>query len=157
MISATRPQPTVVRFARGNLRGKPAPIDEPQPTADLKMPEGMSKAAQECWKFLAEPLREARMAAEPDSLALSMFCEAYATYKKATKKISKPNGLVIHRDGLPQVSPHFKVANEAMMMMYRFMVEFGMTPSARTRLKKVDAHIPQKKKSRLQAVLNAEG
>ena len=66
---------------------------------------------------------------------LTMIASSYATWVEAEKAQLEHGLLVKGRDGAPAVNPFRKVANEAYDRTRQLLVEFGMTPSSRTRVK----------------------
>jgi len=88
------------------------------------------------------------MTASCDRTALELYCQAYADWRSA---IAKLKSAVIYKGpkGLPVVSPYFAIAQKAQAAMLRLLVEFGMTPSSRTRI-----HAPAQPANQLQEFLD---
>jgi P27 family predicted phage terminase small subunit len=66
-----------------------------------------------------------------------MYCEAFATWTGATKKMQKNGPVVRKRIGRTSSmvqSPYFMVQKHAFDQMRHMATEFGMTPSSRTRI-----------------------
>ena len=70
-----------------------------------------------------------------DRTALAMYCQAYGRWKKAEEEI-KVDGEVITvgRYSHPQQSPWLAVSNTAWAQMVKSLAQFGLSPSARTRI-----------------------
>ena len=73
--------------------------------------------------------------------ALAGYCQAYGRWidaEKNIKKLQKRDGkdamLINTPKGYVMINPYISVANKSMELMYKFMVEFGLTPSSRTRI-----------------------
>jgi len=98
------------------------------------MPDDMSAGAIKQWDKVSKQLKEARIITNIDVDALSMYCEAYATWIDANKAIQKHGVVVKNKSGFPVQSPYFLVANKAFDQMRAMLTEFGMTPSSRTRV-----------------------
>src|SRR3990167_8806897 len=47
--------------------------------------------------------------------------------------------VIIDRSGKLVASPYLRISNEAMVLMGRFLIEFGMTPASRTRIPREQA------------------
>jgi P27 family predicted phage terminase small subunit len=105
----------------------PAPLVDPDP------PAWLAKAAKAEWRRLAPMLTRLGILTETDAAALAAYCEAWVTWQTATRSMRK-DGLVIARDDGMAMSPYVKIAHDAMTQMRSFLVEFGMTPSARARI-----------------------
>ena len=77
-----------------------------------------------------------------DRAALAAYCQAYARWAQAERSIAKmaerdllTGGLMIKTsNGNAIQNPLVGTANQAMAAMMRFATEFGMTPSARSRI-----------------------
>lgn len=70
-----------------------------------------------------------------DRAALSAYCAAWSRWISAEENVQR-FGAVIRspKTGFPIQNPHVGVANTALQIMHRFLIEFGMTPSSRARL-----------------------
>jgi len=66
-----------------------------------------------------------------DNAALGMYCESYAKYVDANKKIHKLGTIIKAPSGYPIPSPYLSIACKAFEEMRKMLVEFGMTPSSR--------------------------
>jgi P27 family predicted phage terminase small subunit len=137
-VRGRKPTPTALHLLRGNPGKRRRNLREPAPppvAADLPPPDWLHADAQHEWRRLAPMLGRLGVLTETDVDALAAYCEAWVTWKSATQKL-RQFGLVIKtRDGDPPVvSPYVKIAHHAMAQMRSFLVEFGMTPSARARV-----------------------
>lgn len=131
--------PTAIHMLRGNPGKRKLNTAEPQPARlmNLDAPTWLDPAAQDEWRRLAPLLSRLGVLTETDADALAAYCEAWVTWKEATAKV-RQFGMVIKRTKaggeVPVISPYVKVAHNAMAQMRTFLVEFGMTPSARARI-----------------------
>ena len=69
-----------------------------------------------------------------DVAALAGYSVAYARWCDAEKALRTYGMMVKDADGLPIQSPYLAVANKAYDQMRVMMVEFGMSPSSRSRV-----------------------
>jgi len=69
-----------------------------------------------------------------DRVALAAYCQAYARWVEAEKGIKKSGLIVKTKDGNIIQSPLVGIANTAMKLVHKFLIEFGMTPSSRSRI-----------------------
>lgn len=128
--------------AKGDLRrkGKPTEITLP-PSLPMPPPHLCDEAKVE-WGRVASMLYALRLLSEADIAALAAYCQAWATFKRATEALevmSKGDpltkGLLIKTtNGNAIQNPLLGIANKAAADMVRFAAEFGLTPSARARL-----------------------
>lgn len=80
-------------------------------------------------------LIDLKLLTEIDRAALAGYCQAWARWVEAEKKI-RAGGMTITTDkGNLIQSPYVGIANQAMKQMRAFLIEFGMTPSSRSRVK----------------------
>lgn len=73
---------------------------------------------------------------EIDSQALAGYCQTWQRWREAEQKIKEYGMVIKGRGGFPIISPFVAVANRAMNQMKAFLIEFGMTPSSRSRVNK---------------------
>lgn len=149
---ATRgPKPTPLHLAL--VRGRPAhklpdpakeiraPLDEPTPPAHL------SDEAKVEWGRVVAILVSLKLMTQLDRAALAAYCQAYGRWVQAERALSAmaekdtlTRGLMIKTTGNNLIqNPLVGTANKAMGDMVRCAAEFGMTPSARTRLQATGA------------------
>lgn len=92
------------------------------------------------WRKLAPMLHAQQLLTDVDQVAFAQLCIAHDRWVEAEKKVQKYGELITfgRRGGnLPpsvQVSPYLAVANRAYEQLRRMLAEFGMTPSARSRI-----------------------
>ena len=126
--------------------------NEPKPEPGAEVPDGLSPEARGYWPKIAEQLTDCGILTRIDAMALALYCEAYATWRKANENVVK-YGAVIKYPGteLMVQSPYLAVSNKAHHQMVTLLREFGMTPSSRTR---VSATPTKPQVNRLHSVLN---
>ncbi|MFM0565801.1 phage terminase small subunit P27 family [Paraburkholderia sediminicola] len=129
-----KPVPTALKLARGNPGKRPLPDAEPRPGLEVVIPDWLSPAARKHWPTIADPLRAAGLLTALDATALALYCEAFARWKHANDHVVKFGPVVRGAAGYPVRSPYLTVANRAFAQMTHILVEFGMTPSSRSRV-----------------------
>ena len=127
------------------LNGNPSKIkdlgkNEPKPAPICpECPEWLCKDAKKEWERISPQLEKLGLLTQIDMAALVGYCESWAQYKKAIEFIQKngevypikdDNGKIKYLQQFPQVS----IANKALINIKSFCTEFGMTPSARSRM-----------------------
>lgn len=143
--SGRRPTPTAVKKLHGN-RGK-RPLNEAEPIApagDPEMPADLPKAAALEWKRILPELRALGVLSKIDRAALAAYCHAYARWFEAERQVRRIGVVVrepVLHQGIPlkgiariKKNPAVTVSEGAMKLMKSFLIEFGMTPAARSRL-----------------------
>jgi P27 family predicted phage terminase small subunit len=131
-----KPKPSHLKLITGNPGRRKLPKDEPKPApaVDLAAPEHLSAGARAHWAQVAKELAEAKVLTRLDLHGLGMYCEAFARWTWANAQIQKHGVLVKTPNGFPTQSPLLQIANKAFEQMRVMLAEFGMTPSARTRV-----------------------
>lgn len=135
-MKGRKPTPTALHVLRGNPGKRRRNPREPRPPAleTLTTPAWLDPAARTEWQRLAPLLGQLGIVTATDVDALAAYCEAWVTWKQATRKLREGGLVVTTGDGDPIVSPYVKIAHHAMAHCARLLVELGMTPSARTRV-----------------------
>jgi len=131
------PQPTVLKKLRGNPGRRPLPKDEPQPrksTGIPRAPSHLDKIAQKEWRRMAKELHPIGLLTKVDLTALAAYCATYSMWITAQENIQKHGVLIKAQSGFPMQSPYLQIANKAMIEMRKWLIEFGMTPSSRSRV-----------------------
>lgn len=150
--SGRRPLPTKVKKLRGNAGKRKLNEAEPKPTlGEPEMPLGLSPAAKDEWRTIVPQLLRLGVLSKIDGKALGGYCAAFARWLAAEFDVAK-YGLTIEEPVIDTTTgkqrklrgrfvvrlrknPAISVSNDAMKMMKSFLIEFGMTPAARTRLR----------------------
>jgi P27 family predicted phage terminase small subunit len=137
----------------GNPGNRPLNPHEPRPEPALPtVPAHLSDEAKVEWGRLAHELHELGMLSRIDRAALAAYCQAYADWVEAEQNLQRfgkiirsPQKTVTKRNkdgtetveqqgGYPMQSPYLAIRNKALELMYKFSVEFGMSPSSRSRV-----------------------
>ncbi len=65
---------------------------------------------------------------------MAAYCQAWGDWIEARRVIKQSSTIIKDPDGGLMLNPYLKVATVAAKQMHEFLVEFGMSPSSRTRL-----------------------
>lgn len=137
-----RPKPTAVKKRQGNPGHRPLNKNEPVFEGKTYPPAHLDRIAKNEWKRLAPRLIVHGMLSPADRTAFAAYCVAYSTHVRAELALAKKKSLAYKTPGgVLRPWPEIAVSNQALGQMYRFLTEFGLTPSARSRL---DITIPKK-------------
>jgi len=135
-----KPMPKVVHIAQGNRSKKPAHElrDTISPEVEIpKCPAHLLPLAKKEWKRISPQLEKLGLVTGMDMAALSAYCQNYARWVGAETKLKElgDEGLVeVTKSGYRQMSVWLQVSNRALEQMHKFMSEFGMSPSSRSRV-----------------------
>jgi P27 family predicted phage terminase small subunit len=127
--------PTGLKRLRGNPGRRPLPKGEPEfaPMTTLEPLSFLSVEAKAEWTRLAKPLTLQGILTMADVAAFACYCESWATFKRATEELSVAGDIVSTRDGM-RPSPYHRIRNAAFDHLKTFACQFGLTPSARTKI-----------------------
>lgn len=142
-MKGRKPKPTHLRLITGNAGKRPLPKSEAKPVAELPMPPTeLCDDAKVEWGRVSAELYRVGLLSRIDRATLSAYCQAYGRWMVAERAITRmaasdpvTNGLLIKtKNGNAIQNPLVGTANKAMNDMVRIAAEFGMTPSARSRI-----------------------
>lgn len=144
-----KPLPTHLKLLRGNpgkRRLQPA-LQILPPPAPLPAPEFLTGYAREEWERVAPQLTALRCLSPLDVASLRVYCETYKRWRTAVETISEMEGrdpvthglIVKTQSGGAVPNPFVWIAQNAARDLIRFAAEFGLTPSARSRIHAVEA------------------
>lgn len=139
-MAGRKPLPTNVHLLQGNRSKKPASQlrDQVLPNVEIpNCPTHLLPAAKKEWKRVAEQLEGLGLISQMDRAALAVYCQAYARWVQAETKIKALGdaGLIEETpSGYKQMSVLLQISNRSVEQMHKFMGEFGMSPSSRSRV-----------------------
>jgi P27 family predicted phage terminase small subunit len=136
MKTGPRPQPTKIKILKGNPGRRPLPEGEPEPEAKIpQCPKHLDKEARKEWRRMSRLLFELGLLTEIDRAALAAYCVSWSRWIKAEEKLKTEDVICVTTKGWAFQNPWLSVSRAALKDMHIFLSEFGMTPSARTRVK----------------------
>lgn len=130
--------PTKFHVLNGTDRPCRRNSNEPMPETDVKIPappKHLSKYAKKEWKRMSDILHAMGLLTQLDYSEFSLYCQAYGRWVEAEEKLLKTGLVVKTTNGNPINSPFLNIASSAMRDCHKFLSEFGMTPSSRTKIK----------------------
>ena len=140
MAKGRKPLPASLHLIKGNpskLRfntlqdSSRVPVEIPEPPEHL-MPEALVE-----WNRITVELEKLGLIARIDRAALGVYCQAYARWAKVEIKLrDKGDDALVDQtpSGYQQISVLLQISTRAVEQMHKFLAEFGMTPSARSRV-----------------------
>ena len=132
-----KPKPTAVKLLEGNPGKRQLNIFEPVPDKAKKppkCPEWLEEEAKAEWKRLAKNLFELGILTDLDAQAVASYCQAYARWREAEEFISLHGSIIKTKSGYWQQVPQVSIAHSNQKIMMQAAAEFGLTPSARSRI-----------------------
>ncbi len=135
-----KPLPANVHVLRGNPSKLPAAQlrDGVQPeVASPEPPEHLSAEGRAEWDRISAELEGLGLLTRIDRAALAVYCQAWGRWVDAERQLvaEGSEGLtVVTPSGFQRPSVWLVISERAVEQMHKFLIEFGMTPSSRTRL-----------------------
>lgn len=140
-MKGRKPRPTHLKIVTGNPGKRPLNPAEPKVSRSRpSAPAHMSDKARETWGYVSGLLDRMGVLAEVDAVALEMLCEAYADYLAARDELEAFGSnyyttLTQQGDCMHRAHPAVAQKNDADRRIRAWLCEFGLTPSARARVK----------------------
>lgn len=146
-------KPTQMKLVTGTARPHRLNQAEPQPDpAQPDAPSHLTAPAHEEWNRIVTELDALGILTRLDRGALAAYCQAYGRWSAAETALARmaakdalTDGLIVRtKAGNLIQNPLVGAANKAMGDMVRYAAEFGLTPSARTRVAGLssESHVP---------------
>ena len=132
-----RPTPTRIKKLKGNPGKRPLPKNEPKPDNPTRLPNApgyLTKVGKSEWRRMGKQLFNLGLLSNIDLSAFGAYCQQYATWVEASEQVQKHGMLIKAQSGFPMQSPYFSIQAKAQAEMRKWLVEFGMTPSSRSRV-----------------------
>ncbi len=130
-----KPKPTAIKVLEGNPGKRALSQYEPKPEKKApRCPTWLEAEAKKEWKRTAKQLEQLGILTEVDMAAFAGYCQAYARWKEAEEFITKHGTIVKTPSGYWQQVPQVSIAQTYLKIMSRFCEQFGLTPSARSRI-----------------------
>ncbi|RXM74060.1 phage terminase small subunit P27 family [Clostridium tetani] len=131
-----KPKPTALKVLEGNPGKRPLNIDEPKPKKKApKCPSWLEPEAKKEWKRMSKTLEQIGVLTQVDGAAFAGYCQAYARWREVEEFLTKHGTIFKTPSGYIQQVPQVSIAQTYLKIMKDFCSEFGLTPSARTRIK----------------------
>lgn len=134
-MKGRKPKPSELKRLSGNPGRRP--IEEHVPRLRHGMPEcppHLDAAAKVEWKRISVQLMAVGLLTKVDRAALAAYCQTYSRWAEAEGMIKAHGILVKGMGGFPLPNPALRIADRAMDQMLKFLTEFGMSPSSRSRV-----------------------
>ncbi|MCX5658410.1 MAG: phage terminase small subunit P27 family [Planctomycetota bacterium] len=143
------PTPTSILQMRGStLVNQRRLADEPTPPPGLpRCPAWLDVDTKAAWKQLAPTLGAMGCLTRIDANALARYCRLWARWRKAEAFIDKHGEVYSLKDDVGKTRcvqqwPQVAIANKLTQQLSRLEAEFGMTPSARSRIQIEKPKVP---------------
>ena len=134
-MAGRKPKPTAVKKLEGNPGKRKLNSKEPVPAKGIPAcPDWLMPEAKKEWERLAELMNQMGVLTEVDMAAFAAYCQSYARWKCAQEHITSGGSTFETDKGYQQQTPWVGIANTNQKLMLQAASEFGLTPSARSRI-----------------------
>ncbi len=133
----TKPKPTALKALEGNPGQRPLNENEPEfPSGNLARPDFITfdPIARAEWDRVTPGLMATGLLNEQNLMVLAGYCAAFARWRRAEDRVLEVGMTVQTPSGYVQQVPQVSIAKNALDQMKALAVEFGMTPSAQSRI-----------------------
>ncbi len=141
MIRGRKPQPVALRVLRGNPGRRRLPRQDLKPEPGADCPDILSPIAKREWKRLAPELVRLGLLTKLDRAAFSAYCESVDDFYWAVVRLRRDGRVITAGNGTAIPHPAVQLKRQAMRTIREFSAEFGMTPSARTRVQEIPGFV----------------
>ncbi len=134
-MAGRKPKPTALKKLEGNPGKRKLNTKEPMPGKGMPdCPKWLLPEAKMEWERLCVKLSEMGVLTEIDMAAFAAYCQSYARWKEAQEHIDSEGSIFETDKGYQQQTPWVGIANTNQKLMMQAASEFGLTPSARSRI-----------------------
>lgn len=135
MGAGRKPKPTAMKKLEGNPGKRKLNTKEPIPAKGMpSCPAWLLPDAKTEWKRLCNELNQMGVLTEIDRSAFAAYCQSYARWKEAQDHINSEGATYETENGMQRPNPWVAICNTEQRLMMQAASEFGLTPSARSRI-----------------------
>ena len=135
-----RPEPTILKIAKGNPGKRRLNQSEPKPAADaIQPPDWVTGKSLEKWQEVVPKLLGMGVMTNADIDTIARYCTMHEQYVKYLDQVRRGLDVLVIRDDAGKVkymqsTPAATMMTKLAASMLRIEQEFGLTPSARSGL-----------------------
>lgn len=138
-MAGRRPTPTALKLVTGNPGKRALNKKEPKPAAKAPpCPAHLDDDAKSVWKRLCTLLKKMGVLTEADGLALERLCDCYSDILRCRELIERDGRTYTTIDQnsntLIKNNPAVNQLRAADAQFKSYLVEFGLTPAARSKV-----------------------
>ena len=135
MVVGRKPKPTALKILNGNPGHKPLNKREPQPRQTVpRCPGHLDEVAKREWRRVIREVRGMGMITALDRVGLAVYCVLWSRWVTAEEQLAKTGLIIKTTTGNVIQNPLLGVANRAQAELRKWVVEYGLTPSSRSRI-----------------------
>jgi len=133
--TGSRKKPTPLKILQGTTRADRQNPDEPMPDPSIpEPPKHLNDEALAEWNRISKELFKLGLLSEIDRSALAAYCVVWSRWVEAETRLKQEPLIIVSKNEQPYQNPALGIANKALEKMRSFLIEFGMTPSSRSKV-----------------------
>ena len=126
-----------------NLKKREAELPDAPPLARAEPPEFLSDEAKKHWHSMFDILENAGILSVHDQPAFIILCQNLGMWIELTEKQNEIGYFARDDMGVMRPTPYFNMALNVQKELTKLFAEFGMTPSSRERVKRLNPKKPK--------------
>jgi len=136
MSKGRKPKPTKLLKLHGTFQKCRRSAKEPEYKVSVPdCPDWLGDIAKLEWERMTAELKESGIIAKIYQVPLALYCQAYEDYLTALENV-RDEGISYRSDKGNQIqNPEVNVMHKAREVLMKIAVEFGLTPSSKTRVR----------------------
>lgn len=128
-------KPTALKLIQGNPGHQKLNRNEPKPRPIAPpCPAWLDLEAKREWRRIARELDSVGLLTTVDRAALAGYCQSWSRWRQAEMVLSAKGMTFETPNGYIQQRPEVAIAQKSLQLVAKFCTEFGLTPSARSRI-----------------------
>ena len=135
-MKGRKPQPTALKVLKGTFDKNPQRRNREEPTPPVSRPtcpRHLTRTAKAEWKRMVKELELLGVLTKVERGSLEQYCQTYSEWRHAHKTIEEDGRYYQGQNGMIE-HPAGRAMRAHAAMLAKYLIEFGMTPSSRTRL-----------------------
>lgn len=134
-------EPKALKILKGSFRPDRDNANEPVPAPyePTNLPEHLAAGVRQIWNETTNELRLMGTLHRCDRDALLAFCHAVENHRQASYLIAQTGIIMAGADGKAIRNPALSIQRDSADLIRKFAQEFGLTPSARSRIRMEEA------------------
>jgi P27 family predicted phage terminase small subunit len=130
-----KPKPTAAKILAGD-RADRINRHEPAPRRSVPdRPDHLDHWGCEAWNRIVPKLDALGVLTELDGEALALYCSTYSRWRQASEEVRSSGVTTFTDQGSLKSNPAVAVASQCERLMAAILIEFGLTPVSRSRVK----------------------
>lgn len=138
-----KPKPTALKLLEGTRKDR---VNQAEPhviEGSPECPDHLDAVAKAEFRRMLGLLHASGVLSRADGTALALYCQTYSEWIAVRAEVAKKGRLIETTEGTWKINPLIEVAHKCKLLCLKTLVEFGFTPSSRSRVTRVTAEVPQ--------------